>query len=182
MVLGDSLAAGWMDCRAGCEGVEYNWPGLALGDQAWVFNRGIGNSTSADLLARWEQDTAGAEVLLVIIGVNDFARGVPTEALLANLEAMRARAEAQGQAIFFSTVWPAATTPPERQTELAALNAELLRRGQDSGWGVIDLYTPLSDPDHPGRLRPEEIAHPGSAHPNQAGYARAAAALEQAWP
>ena len=179
ITVGDSIAAGWMDCRETiCEGIEFDWWQDAIGGEALVFSRGIGNSTTDDLLENWSRDTAGADVVIVLTGVNDVARGVDAEHITANFEQMTARAHENGITPVISTIMPADTTTPEQQAVVEAVN-EFLRSQDD--WLVMDLSSEMSDPDNPGRLRRDEIAHDGSAHPNERGYARMTAFVRAWW-
>jgi hypothetical protein len=82
---------------------------------------------------------------------------------------MTARAHKDGIALVISTILPADTTTPQRLEVVEAVNA-FLRNQED--WPIIDLHAEMSDPANPGYLRRDEIAHEGSAHPNQKGYAR----------
>lgn len=178
MILGDSIAAGWMDCRqTTCSGIEFNWPEDAIGEWALVRNRGIGSSTTSDLLDRWEQDTADADVIIIISGVNDLAQGRSTEQMMDNFREMQQRASDAGITPIFSTIMPADTTTTLETFE--AVNAAL--RSMADEWLILDLSAHMTDPDNPGRLLRSEIAHEGSSHPNAMGYARMTAFLRQWW-
>ncbi len=176
---GDSIAAGWGDCRERrCLGVEYDWWQAALGDQAIVLTRGIGSSTTQDLLDRWVQDTQGADVLIILTGVNDVARDVTAENILKNFATMQQRATQAGQTIIFSTIMPSdSTDTPAKLAVVEAVNAAL----RASDWWVIDLYGEMVDPEQRGTLRRDEIAHQGSAHPNLRGYDRMAEFVRAWW-
>ena len=170
MTVGDSIAAGWMDCRTtACKGIGFDWWQEAIGDEAIVLSRGIGGSETGDLLQNWSRDTAGADVVIVLSGVNDVARDVVAAQIIANFETMTARAREKGITLVISTIMPSDSTSEAGQAVVDEVNAFLL--AQDD-WLVIDLHSEMSDPANPGYLRRDEIAHDDSAHPNEAGYAR----------
>lgn len=180
---GDSISAGWMDCRQQvCQGVMFDWWQAAIGDVATVLTRGIGNSTSQDLLERWEQDTAPAQIIIVLVGVNDVSRDVSAETILANFSEMAKRARANQQRIIFSTIIPSdSINSPEKLATQTRVNAELRRRAAEENWLVMDLNAEMVDPANGVYLRRTEIAHEGSSHPNQAGYARMIQFVNEWW-
>lgn len=182
VITGDSIAAGWGDCRfEPCRGLMRAWVGDALAPWVVLRYRGIGSSTTGDLVARWEQDSADADLMLILSGVNDMARGVSSDEIMANFEVMYQRATGAGIKPIFSTIIPADSTPPERLADLRAVNAALLARAAEDGWLVIDLHSVMSDPGNKGYLRRTEITYEGSSHPNALGYERMAAALRWWW-
>jgi len=180
LLLGDSTAAGWQVCAPiACTGIVYDWWAAALGDTAWAYSRGVGNSTSADLLQRWERDISGQpDLILILIGINDLTRGLSAEDVLANFAALYRRAEEAGFVLVFSTILPSDTYDDNARAQHAALNAAL--RAQNA-WPILDLAALMGDPRDPSRLRREDIAHDGSAHPNQRGYERMGAAVRAWW-
>jgi lysophospholipase L1-like esterase len=179
---GDSIAVGWQDCRERvCQGVEYDWWQTAFAGQALVLARGIGSSTTQDLLERWEQDTQGAELVIILTGVNDIAREMTASTILTNLESMHQRAAQAGIIPIFCTIMPAdSSDSPSKLAQVEAVNAELRRKAEEEGWWVIDLHAAMADPAT-GYLRRSQVAHPGSAHPNQAGYDQMAEVVRAWW-
>jgi lysophospholipase L1-like esterase len=179
VTVGDSIAAGYMDCRqVACTGIEFDWWQDAIPAQAAVLSRGIGSSTTADLLENWSRDTGGADVVIVLSGVNDVAYGESAQDIIANFETMTARAHHDGITLVISTIMPSDTTLPQRQIIVEEVNTFLLNHHD---WLIMDLYEAMSDPANPGYLRRDEIAHEGSAHPNAAGYARMTAFVRDWW-
>lgn len=96
--LGDSLTAGY-----GLEGGEDEaYPALverkaeALGWDVRTVNAGLSGDTSAGGLRRvdWVVNRGPIDVLVLALGANDGLRGLPTDALKANLEAIIARVRA----------------------------------------------------------------------------------------
>jgi lysophospholipase L1-like esterase len=183
ITIGDSIAAGWGSCEgAPCEGIELDWWQDALAEDAIVLSRGIGNSTTADLLTRWDQDTKDAEILIVLAGVNDVARKVSAEDMLVNFETMKTRAESAGIVPVFCTVMPSDTNDtPEKMAVWDEVNAELRRRGEEDGWHIIDLAAEMEDPENPGHLRRDEVALSAVAHPRVTGYARMIVIVQTWW-
>jgi len=185
VTVGDSIAAGWMDCREViCTGIEFDWWQAAFPDDVAVLSRGIGNSTTSDLLENWARDTAGADVVIVLSGVNDVARDADAAQIMDNFETMTARAHEDGITIVISTIMPSDTTAPARQAIVDEVNAYLLNHDDwlnHVDWLIMDLYEAMSDPTNPGHLRRDEIVHDGSAHPNADGYARMTAFVRDWW-
>jgi len=178
VTVGDSIAAGWMDCQeVVCKGIEFDWWQNAIPDTI-VLSRGIGSSTTSDLLENWSRDTGGADVVIVLSGVNDVAYGASAEEIIANFEAMTARAHKDGITLVISTIMPSDSTLPERQPIVEEVNTFLLSHDD---WLIMDLHAEMSDPANPGYLRRDEIAHEGSAHPNERGYARMTAFVRDWW-
>ncbi|MFP4323718.1 MAG: SGNH/GDSL hydrolase family protein [Anaerolineales bacterium] len=181
VIIGDSIAAGWGDCATEtCAGIARHWWQDAIGAQGYVFNRGIGDSTTGDILEHWTRDTAEADILFIMSGVNDLARGAPPERILTNFETIRARALDAGMVPVFSTIMPAETTQGAALSAMRAINTEL-RGLSAAGWWVIDLSAHMQDPANPGYLAPDWLAAPGSAHPSPAGYARMTDFLRAWW-
>lgn len=179
VTVGDSIAAGWIDCRdIVCQGIEFDWWQDAIGPDAIVLSRGIGNSTTGDLVENWPRDTAGADVVIVLSGVNDVAHDLTAAQIIANFEAMTARAHDEGVTLIISTIMPSDTSTGERQAVVAEVNGFL--RSRDN-WLIMDLHSEMADPDNPGYARRDEIVHEGTAHPNEKGYARMAAYVRAWW-
>ncbi len=96
--LGDSLTAGF----GLAQGEDQAYPALidakadSLGIALNTVNAGISGDTSAGGLRRidWLTGRQQIDVLVLALGANDGLRGLPTEALQANLEAMIERARA----------------------------------------------------------------------------------------
>ncbi len=96
--LGDSLTAGY----GLAQGEDQAYPALlaakadSLGIAVRTVNAGVSGDTSAGGLRRiaWLADRQPMDVLVLALGANDGLRGLPTEALQANLEGTIARARA----------------------------------------------------------------------------------------
>jgi acyl-CoA thioesterase I len=96
--LGDSLTAGY----GLAEGEDEAYPALieakaaALGWDVRTVNAGLSGDTSAGGLRRvdWIVNRGPVDVLVLALGANDGLRGLPVEALKANLEAIIVRVRA----------------------------------------------------------------------------------------
>lgn len=96
--LGDSLTAGY----GLAEGEDEAYPALieakaeALGWRVRTVNAGLSGDTSAGGLRRvdWIVNRGPVDVLVLALGANDGLRGLPTDALKENLEAIIARVRA----------------------------------------------------------------------------------------
>lgn len=180
MVVGDSIAAGWGECTAEpCKGIELDWWQASIGDVAIVLNRGVGNSTTDDLLQRWKRDTQDADIIIILIGVNDIAHGKSADHILKNLEKMYQRALDADAIPIFVTVMPADThdTPAEIAV-MQEVNAALRAK---TDWRIMDISAFMEDPSNMGHLKRGEVAFEGSAHPNEVGYMKMAKFVETWW-
>jgi lysophospholipase L1-like esterase len=139
VVVGDSLTAGaqWTEM----------FPGVT------IKNRGIGGDTTATVLDRIGQVTAGRpETVLLMVGTNDLATGVPHERILSNYAAIldRLRADAPETAVVVQSVLPRAPAFAER---VRALNAALARLAAARDCAFLDLTPAFAGPD--GAIRPD---------------------------
>jgi len=173
IVVGDSIAAGWQVCSPQpCTGVELDWWQTAIGEHAWVLNRGVGNSTTQDLLDRWERDTANADIIIMLIGINDAFRGKSDGEILANLETLYQRATKAGALPIVATLLPFDESQnPAAYAVMQAVNTELRARPD---WLILDLNTALPDP-------PPAHEMATLLHPNAAGYARLGGYVRDWW-
>lgn len=180
IVVGDSIAAGWGECTAKpCKGIELDWWQDAIGDKAIVLNRGIGNSTTDHVLERWEQDTKDAEIIIILIGVNDIAQNKSADHILKNLDTMHQRALDADATPIFVTIMPSDThDTPQEIAVFQEVNAALRAK---TDWLIMDISAEMEDTTSPAHLRRGEVAFEGSAHPNELGYAKMAAFVREWW-
>lgn len=176
-----------------------NAPGGPFSAGVGVLNQGVsGNRLLHDQLgqnasARFDRDVLaapGVRHVIVLIGINDLGLpgvlGLPDQAVEAadlarGLTFLVERAHAAGLRIHGATLAPfeGATFPgyysEEGEAKRQAINAWI----RDSGVfdGVIDFDAVLRDPSHPSRLLPE-LDCGDHLHPNDAGYAAMAAAID----
>jgi lysophospholipase L1-like esterase len=107
-----------------------------------VKGRGIGGDTTATLLARLGQVTAGRPaVVLLMIGTNDLSTGVPHDRLVANYAAIldRLGRESPDSAVIVQSVLPRSAAFAER---VRTLNAALGRLARERAATFVDL-TPV---------------------------------------
>ena len=153
------------------------------------FGRALGESG----LARFERDVLaqpGVGAVLVHLGNNDLGfdggvapagETVSLDALVAAYRELVARAHAAGLRAIGSTLTPVEGTKllpgydtPAKEALRQQVNAWIRDGGAFDA--VIDVDRVVRDPDHPARLLPR-LASADHLHPNDAGYAAAAAAF-----
>lgn len=199
VAFGDSITEG-----AGATGPHMSWPAqlsrrLAERDAPsnWVVvnagisgNRLLHDGGSQNGLARFERDAlsvAGVTDVIVLEGVNDLgvayapdgARDVvDARDLVLAYRQLIERAHLRGVRIYGATILPyggAVYFSPAGEAERRKVNAWIRESGAFDG--VIDLDAVMRDPDEPERLR-EEYEIGDRLHPNDAGYAAMARAVE----
>jgi lysophospholipase L1-like esterase len=167
----------------------------ALDDRA-VVNAGISGNRilhdggSQNGLARFERDAlsiAGVTEVIVLEGINDLGVAyapagprdvVDADDLIRAYRQMIESAHLRGVRIFGATILPyegAVYFSPAGEAERVKVNTWI----RDSGAfdGVIDLDQVMRDPDNPARLAADyEVGD--RLHPNDAGYAAMADAVE----
>jgi len=118
-----------------------------------VRNRGIGGDTTAGVLDRLDQVTAGGPAkVFVKIGTNDLGGDVSEDEIVANVEAIvdRIHAEAPGSRVYLQSVLPRAVAYRQR---VEALNARYAAVAAERGVVWIDLYPSFLAED--GSIRDE---------------------------
>lgn len=169
--LGDSITEGspYWDSRKRVgdpEGQWEHWAGL-LHPELDFRNHGIWGQRTDEILARFDEAAAGADVLILQGGINDIAQGRPAEEAAANLAEMIRRAVALGLPVAVCDVLPWNNGRPEHAAAIRALNAQVHTLGPP----VLPFHDTLEDPAAPGRMRPEWTNEDGD-HPSIAGYRR----------
>ncbi|MCH8559420.1 SGNH/GDSL hydrolase family protein [Nesterenkonia sp. DZ6] len=123
-----------------------------IGDDSWVstvlaaghrFAGGwaVAGSTSVQQ-AEGLDDVEGADVLLVMTGTNDLARGVPFEQTAPSLDAIVAKAPADHVVVLAIPPRDRETTPTSRE-----FNRTLKDLAEDRGWEYFDALEFLRSPD-----------------------------------
>ncbi len=172
---------------------------LAARGEGWsVVNMGVGGGrllrevSGPSALSRFDRDVlsvAGLKAVLLLEGVNDIGRpaqpgfaadAVTPEDLIAGYRQLIARAHARGVKIYGGVIPPfegAAYYHEKGEATRQAVNAWIRTSGEFDG--IVDFDAVLRDPERPSQLRVE--THGGDhLHPNDAGYALMAEAIDKA--
>lgn len=155
------------------------------GHDLTAYNLGIRRDTSADIAARWQEETArrlpadGDGRLVFCFGGNDClaAAGgprVPHEQSLANARAVLGAARQRHPTLMLG---PAPLYLEDAGARIAALSRAYGALCGELGLPYLDLYTPLAAVG----LWRLELAIGDGAHPGAAGYALVADLVE-GWP
>ena len=163
--LGDSITQGWGG------GLGAAFPGIK------VANRGISGDTSRGVLIRLQEDVLSLDpsAVVLLIGTNDLEDGASPEVIGGNLALIVAALEKHGRMpIVLCQVFPSAPTMKRPADRIKALNA-LYRTAVRNDPQVIYLETWPLFADRSGDATLAEF--PDLLHPNEAGYAKWAAAL-----
>lgn len=133
-------------------------------------NHGVGGETTAEIVRRFEDAAAGADVLVVQGGINDVVHGLDLDEAAANLRALVRRARERGLGVVVPNVLPWNRGWPEADPRIRYLNELIARLGLEEEVAVLPFYETLEDPDRPGRMR--EDWTPDGNHPSVAGHRR----------
>jgi lysophospholipase L1-like esterase len=163
--LGDSITDCWP--------LNRHFPGKSYA------NRGVAGQTTRQIVRRMKADVLDfkPEVLLVLGGTNDLARGVPPETIRQNLAAIGDLAWAQGTRPVFASVLPVSDHHEARNLKyqrtklrplgaIAELNRWLRQVCEERGFVYLDYFSAMVDGN--GQLR-ASLAEDG-LHPNEEGY------------
>jgi lysophospholipase L1-like esterase len=121
-------------------------------------------------MARLDECTRDADVLVVQGGINDIAQGREVEAAAENLRAMIRRGRDLGVRVLVADVLPWNNGWPEAEPKIRRLNELIAAIAQDEGVALLRFHDTLEDPERPGRMR-EEWTSDGD-HPSVEGYRR----------
>jgi lysophospholipase L1-like esterase/outer membrane protein assembly factor BamB len=164
--LGDSITQGWGG------GLGAAFPGVK------VANRGIGGDTSRGVLLRLAEDVLVLDpaAVVLLIGTNDLEEGAAPEVVAGNLKLIVAALERHDSQmpIVLCQVFPSSATqkrPPDRIRALNALYLAAVKN--DPRVTYLETWPLFADPG--GDAIADEF--PDLLHPNEAGYAKWAAAL-----
>ena len=164
--LGDSITQGWGG------GLGAAFPGVK------VANRGIDGDTSRGLLIRLKEDVLALDpaAVVLLIGTNDLEEGATPEIVAGNLKLILAALEGHEPKlpIVLCQVMPSAASKKRPSDRIKTLNA-LYRAAVKNDSRVTLLETWPLFADAGGDAIPSEF--PDLLHPNEAGYAKWAAAL-----
>ncbi len=164
--LGDSITQGWGDDMGN------SFPGVK------VANRGISGDTTRGVLIRLEQDVLALQPsgVVLLIGTNDLEEGAEPETIAANLKLILAKLKAHNpkMPVVLCQVFPSAELKQRPADQIKKVN-QLYAAAVKGDAQVTLIETWLLFANSQGDARPEEF--PDLLHPNQAGYAKWAAAL-----
>ena len=164
--LGDSITQGWGG------GLGAAFPGVK------VANRGISGDTTRGVLIRLREDVLALHpaAVVLLIGTNDLEEGATPEVIAGNLDLVLAALK-QGDArmpIVLCQVFPSSAKMKRPADRIKAVNA-LYRAAVKNDAQVTYLETWPLFADANGDAPAAEF--PDLLHPNEAGYAKWAAAL-----
>jgi lysophospholipase L1-like esterase len=164
--LGDSITQGWGDNIGGM------FPGVK------VANRGISGDTTRGVLIRLKEDVLAVNpaAVVLLIGTNDLEEQAEPEVIAANLKLILAELKKHNaqMPIVLCQVFPSSATkkrPADKIKQINTLYAAAVKG--DAQITFIETWPLFADPNGDAKL--EEF--PDLLHPNQAGYAKWAAAL-----
>ncbi|HVV70299.1 MAG TPA: GDSL-type esterase/lipase family protein [Verrucomicrobiae bacterium] len=166
VMLGDSITQGWGEDFSGW------FPGMK------VVNRGISGDTSRGVLVRLQGDVLALDpkAVVLLIGTNDLEEKADPETIAANLKLILAALSAHDpkMPIILCQVFPSAASkarPADKIKRINELYADAVRG--NSQVTLVETW-PLFADAHGDAIASE---FPDLLHPNQAGYAKWAAAL-----
>jgi lysophospholipase L1-like esterase len=163
--LGDSITQGWGG------GLGAAFPGMK------VANRGIDGDTTRGVLIRLQDVLAlRPSAVVILVGTNDLALGATPEMAAGNLRLILGALKQHNASmpVILNQVFPSSAVKNRPAEQIKMLNA-LLRAAvkNDSQVTLLETWPLFAAPD--GDAIPAEF--PDLLHPNEAGYARWAAAL-----
>ncbi len=133
-------------------------------------NHGVGGETTAEIVRRFDDAAADADVLIVQGGINDVVHGLDVEEAAANLRSLVRRAKEVGLGVVVPNVLPWNNGYPDADPKIRRLNELIAALGAEEGVDVLPFYETLEDDGRPGRMR--EDWTPGGNHPSVSGHRR----------
>jgi lysophospholipase L1-like esterase len=133
-------------------------------------NHGVGGETTAEIVRRFDDAAADADVLVVQGGINDVVHGLDVEEAAANLRSLVRRAKELGLGVVVPNVLPWNNGYPDADPKIRRLNELIAALGAEEGVDVLPFYETLEDGDRPGRMR--EDWTPDGNHPSVSGHRR----------
>jgi lysophospholipase L1-like esterase len=164
--LGDSITQGWGG------GLGAAFPGVK------VANRGISGDTTRGVLIRLREDVLALDpaAVVLLIGTNDLEEGATPEVAAGNLKLILAELERHDprMPVVLCQVFPSSAAMKRPSDEIKAMNRLYLAAVRNDP-RITYLETWPLFADASGDAKPGEF--PDLLHPNEAGYAKWAAAL-----
>jgi lysophospholipase L1-like esterase len=133
-------------------------------------NHGVGGETTAEIVRRFDDAAADADVLIVQGGINDVVHGLDLDEAAANLRSLVRRAKELGLGVVVPNVLPWNNGYPDADPKIRRLNELIAVLGAEEGVDVLPFYETLEDNERPGRMR--EDWTPDGNHPSVAGHRR----------
>ena len=160
VVLGDSLTAGFGLAREDAFPARLEAALRAEGHRWRVVDAGVSGDTSAGGLARLDWVLADRpEIVIVELGANDGLRGLPTERMEANLDAILARIGESGASILLAGMRAPANFGADYAAAFRAVYERLAARHR------VALYPFFLE----GVAMEPALNQPDGIHPNAAG-------------
>jgi lysophospholipase L1-like esterase len=133
-------------------------------------NHGVGGETTGEIVRRFDDAAADADVLVIQGGINDIVHGLDLDAAAANLRSGIRQAKERGLGVVVPNVLPWNNGWPGADPKIRTLNQLIARIGADEKVPVLPFYETLEDAGRPGRMREEWT--PDGNHPSVAGHRR----------
>lgn len=166
VMLGDSITQGWGDDFSGW------FPGLKIA------NRGISGDTTRGVLIRLKEDVLSLQpqAIVLLIGTNDLEEKASPETIAGNLKLIIAEIERHNASlpVVLCQVMPSSASLSRAAEPIRKIN-QLYAAAVRGHAQVTLIETWQLFADAQGDAKPAEF--PDLLHPNQAGYAKWAAAL-----
>ena len=177
--LGDSTTAGTPGFRspveapprgAGNEKSQYTyWIGQKHTD--WnILNRGVNGERTDQIFQRIERDVIGegADIAIVLAGVNDLYQGFSAEMVKTGLARIYAALKEAGVRVVACTILPYNTAGDDVNGRMLEVNSWIAEYARGEGFGFCDTHSLAADPRRPGKL----AGTPDGLHPDIATYRR----------
>lgn len=146
--LGDSITFG--------EGADFNgYPKILenrlreLGYNATISNKGIPGAYSGEIADRFNRDTVGADIVLIMVGTNDISAPSDDEPYynqtIANIRRMIQKAQMAGIVPILGTITPnrAGDIYARFNPDIEAINAQIFALGAEYNLAVVDTYSAI---------------------------------------
>ncbi|MGE5126466.1 MAG: GDSL-type esterase/lipase family protein [Betaproteobacteria bacterium] len=164
--LGDSITQGWGG------GLGAAFPGVK------VANRGISGDTTRGVLLRLDEDVLALDpaAVVLLIGTNDLEEGATPDVIAGNLALIVAHLERHEprMPIVLCQLFPSSATKKRPAQQIRATNALYLAAVKNHAQVLyLETWPLFAGPDGDATL----AEFPDLLHPNEAGYAKWAAAL-----
>jgi len=172
--LGDSITEGspeYDSLRGGDETSQWEYWAARADPRLEFRNHGRYGERTDEIVARFSEAVAGADVPVVQGGINDIAQGRSVEAAAATLGELVRRGLELGLRVALADVLPWNNGWPDSEPEIRRLNDLIAGVARDQGVPLLPFHDTLEDPERPGRMR-AEWTHADGDHPSAAGYRR----------